>query len=612
MLFTTNYNCEEVALVPFLLNKCREIIMTGFKSMKFKLSIIFAIAFTLSLAGCQQSAPQTQNQPAAPASTTSPQWDAYVASFLNDYFAANPNFAVYSGRHEYDGKLPDWSDAGIKKEIARLHAERDKASQFTDASLDERQRFERDYLIAQIDKDLFWLEKAEGPYTSPYFYADALDPDVYVSREYAAPDVRLRAYTTYAKAVPSALTQIRANLRLPLPRTFIKIGRTTIGGLADFYSKDVPAVFASVKDEALQSDFRTANEGAIKAVKDFDAWLASQEASATDNFALGADKFGEMLKATERVDVPLDKLEAIGRADMDRNLATLKEACDKYAPGQTVKACVEKASAHKPEGNVVDAARKQLDDLKNFITEKNIVTIPGTEVAKVSEAPPYKRWNFAYINTPGPYETGLPSTYYISPPDAAWSAEQRAAYVPGIGSLLFTSVHEVWPGHFLHFLHANRSPSKFGQVFVGYAFAEGWAHYTEEMMYDAGLGNNDAEMHIGQLLEALLRNVRFISAIGMHTKGMTVAESEKMFVEQGFQDAGNAQQQAARGTFDPAYLNYTMGKLMIKKLREDWTASRGGRAAWKDFHDQFLKYGGPPIPLVRKAMMGNSDSGSLF
>ena len=584
--------------------------MLKFKKLSFKLSL--ALVLSLLLMSCQQNPTPTQNQAPASSTQSSPQWDAYVASFLNDYFAAHPDFAVYAGRHEYDGKLPDWSDAGIKKEIARLHSERDKASQFTDASLDERQRFERDYLIAQIDKDLFWLEKAGWPYVNPYFYADAIDPDVYVSREYAAPDVRLRAYTAYAKAVPNALSQIRANLRLPLARTYIKIGRTTIGGLADFYSKDVPAVFASVKDEALQSDFRTANEAAIKAIKDFDAWLASQEANATDNFALGADKFSEMLKATERVDVPLDKLEAIGRADMERNLAALKEACDKYAPGQTVKACVEKASAHKPEGNVVDAARKQLDDLKNFIIEKNIVTIPGTEVAKVAEAPPYKRWNFAYINTPGPYETGLPSTYYISPPDPKWSAEQRAAYVPGVGSLLFTSVHEVWPGHFLHFLHANRAPSKFGQVFVGYAFAEGWAHYTEEMMYDAGLGANDPEMHIGQLEEALLRNVRFLSAIGMHTKGMTVAESEKMFLEQGFQDAGNAQQQAARGTFDPAYLNYTMGKLMIKKLREDWTATRGGRNAWKDFHDQFLKYGGPPIPLVRKAMMGNSDNGSLF
>ena len=239
------------------------------------------------------------------------------------------------------------------------------------------------------------------------------------------------------------------------------------------------------------------------------------------------------------------------------------------------------------------------------------MTIPGPEQAKVAESPPYQRWNFAYIDIPGPYETNLPSIYYISPPDPKWPRAEQEAYVPGKNVLLFTSVHEVWPGHFLQYLHANRSPSKFGQVFVGYAFSEGWAHYTEEMMWDAGLGNGDPETHIGQLIEALLRNVRFISAIGLHTGGMTVADSEKVFREQAYQDAGNARQQAARGTFDPAYLNYTMGKLMIRKLREDWTASRGGKPAWKDFHDEFLKFGGPPIPLVRKAMLPD-DKGSMF
>ncbi|MEJ7615665.1 MAG: DUF885 family protein [Pyrinomonadaceae bacterium] len=211
----------------------------------------------------------------------------------------------------------------------------------------------------------------------------------------------------------------------------------------------------------------------------------------------------------------------------------------------------------------------------------------------------------------GHTKNNCPRFYYISPPDPTWSPEKRHDYLPGKADLLFTSVHEVWPGHFLQFLHANRAPSKFGQIFVGYAFAEGWAHYTEEMMWEAGLGGGDPEIHIGQLLNALLRNVRYLSAIGLHARGMTVAESERMFVEEGYQDAGNAQQQAERGTFDPAYLNYTMGKLMIKKLRDDWTSERGGRSAWKAFHDQFLTYGGPPVPLVRAAMLGQTD-GSLF
>lgn len=574
-----------------------------------KIAFALALALSFLIGGCQQQ------QPSAPTQTSQgvdpKAWDTYVEGFLQSYFVAHPDAGVLAGRHEFDGKLPDWTDAGIKKEIQRLHAERDRALGFKDAALDERQRFERDYLLARIDNDLFWMEALEWPYRNPYFYADALDPDVYVSREYAPLPDRLRAYTNYAKNVPAAVEQLRSNLRTPIPRTWVQIGRTTLGGLANFYEKDVASVFASVTDQQLQSEFRTANEAAIKAMKDLDSWLQSQEATATTNFALGPDRFREMLRATERVDVPLDQLKETGQRDMERNLAALKEACATFAPGQTIPQCVEKAQAQKPEGSPVEAARKQLTDLKSFLAEKNLVTIPGTEEARVGEAPPYKRWNFAYINIPGPYEKGLPSTYYISPPDPAWSQAERDAYVPGRGSLLFTSVHEVWPGHFLQFLHANRAPSKFGQVFVGYAFAEGWAHYTEEMMWDAGLGNNDPEMHIGQLLEALLRNVRFLSAIGMHTGGMTVEESERMFREEGYQDAGNARQQAARGTFDPAYINYTMGKLMIKKLREDWTATRGGRAAWKDFHDQFLKYGGPPIPLVRAAMLGSKD-GALF
>lgn len=571
------------------------------KTVASLVALALALAFFLLGAGCRQG----------PTSTTSKEWDAYVTQYLDSYLAAHPDVAVVAGRHEFDGKLPDWSAEGIKKEIQRLHAEHDRASAFTESSLDARQRFEREYLVARVDQDLFWLESVEWPFRNPKFYGDSLDPNVYVSREYAPLADRLRAYTNYARAIPAAAAQIQSNLRKPLPRVYVDIGHVTFGGLASYYEKDVPIVFASVNDPEAIANFRVANSGAIMAMKDLDAWLKTQEATATDNFAIGPEKFSEMLKATERVDLPLAQLKEIAQRDLDRNLAALKEACNSFAAGETIEKCVAKAQADKPQGSPVDAARKQLVDLRSFIEAKQVVTIPGPEQAKVAESPPYQRWNFAYIDIPGPYERNLPSSYYISPPDPKWPKAEQEAYLPGTTVLLFTSVHEVWPGHFLQFLHANRSPSKFGQVFVGYAFSEGWAHYTEEMMWDAGLGNGDSEAHIGQLIEALLRNVRFLSAIGLHTGGMTVADSEKMFREQGYQDAGNARQQAARGTFDPAYLNYTMGKLMIRKLREDWTASRGGKSAWKDFHDEFLKFGGPPIPLVRKAMLPG-DKGSLF
>jgi Bacterial protein of unknown function (DUF885) len=571
----------------------------------FRLALVIFFSVALVFIGCRRLRHSEERM------TNSQSWNLYVNEFLNGYFAARPDFAVKAGRHEFDGRLPDWSAEGISKEIKRLHSEKDHVAKFRNSDLNERERFERDYLDSVIDADLFWLESVEWPFRCPQYYGDAIDPDVYVSRQYAPLEQRLTAYTNYAKSVPAAVAQIRKNLRTPLPRTYVNIGHTTFGGLASFYEKEVPAIFASVKDEERQKDFREANAAAISAMKDLDGWFKSQEAVATANFAIGAEKFSEMLRRTERVEVRLDELENIGRRDLDRNLASLKEACSTFAPGKSINECVAKAQAHKPVGGPVEGARKQLSELKAFILEKKIVTIPGTEDALVAEAPAYRRWNFAYINIPGPYEKGLASTYYLAPPDPSWSQQEKDAYVPGQSSLLFTSVHEVWPGHFLQFLHANRAPSQLGQLFVGYAFSEGWAHYTEEMMWDAGLGNNDPEIHIGQLLEALLRNVRFVSAIGMHTGKMTVEQSETMFREQGYQDSANARQQAARGTFDPAYLNYTMGKLMIKRLREDWSSSRGGKQAWQDFHDEFLKYGGPPIPLVRKAMLRN-ETGSLF
>jgi len=271
---------------------------------------------------------------------------------------------------------------------------------------------------------------------------------------------------------------------------------------------------------------------------------------------------------------------------------------------------VDKEEAVKPKDGPVLAARAQLAQLRQFIVDHSIVDIPGTEEAKVEQAPAYKAQNAAYINIPGPYEKNMPSVYYIAPPDPTWTKAEQQAYIPGESDLLFTTVHEVWPGHFLQFLHSNRSPWRFGQLMVGYAFAEGWAHYTEEMMVEEGLAKGSPERHIGQLLNALLRNVRFVCAIGLHTGGMKVSECETMFRDKAYQDPGNARQQAARGTYDPAYLNYTMGKLMIRKLRTDWIAENPGRSL-RQFHDEFLSMGGPPIPLVRDQML-RSRGGELF
>lgn len=568
-----------------------------------------ALAALAALAtGCQRSGP-ADSQPAV---TPAAAWATFRDNFIEDQLKSNPPFAVDSGRHEFDGQLPDWSKAGIAANISRLHATREAAAQIDARRLEPALAFEREYLMARIDNQLFWLETAERPFTNPTYYLDGLNPSVYLTRDYAPLPDRMRAYIAYAKAVPAAAALIRENLRLPLPQTFVERAISGFGGYASFFATDVPKIFASVDDAALQAEFATANKAAADAMSDLAKYFEGQRATATQDFALGAEKFAKMLAATEGVTTSLADLEKIGRADLDRNLAAVKEACGKFAPGRSIPDCFQKLSADKPKGGPVAAATEQLVELRKFVIDKNVVSVPNDEQALVREAPPYNRANSAYIEIPGPFEKPLPAIYYIAPPDPSWSKADQLAYIPGKDDLLFTSVHEVWPGHFLNFLHANESKSMIGRLFVGYAFAEGWAHYAEEMMWDMGLDAGDAEAHVGQLSNALLRNVRFLSAIGLHTAGMTVAQSEQMFREQAFQDPGNARQQAARGTYDPAYLNYTMGKLMIMKLRADWTATRGGRAAWKQFHDAFLSYGGPPIPMVRKAMLGEDDDGVLF
>ena len=529
-------------------------------------------------------------------------WTSFQSRFIDQYFELNPTFAAYQGRHEFDGRLPDWTEAGLTAQKDFLRTAIQDAEAFN--NLSPQQDYERDYLVAVARGNLFWLDTADQPHTNPAFYLGGLSPSMYVTRPYAEPASRLRAYITYLQAVPAAAQQIRANLRTPLPLPFIDYGRSAFGGLADYYLGDGKAAFASVEDAALQTELNTASAAAAEAMRGLATWVTEQTPNATQDFALGPERFAQMLRDTEMVDIPLADLEAIGRADLQRNQQALQQACAQYAPRASIPECMRRLNERKPQGGAVAGARAQLDGLRQFIVDHNIVSIPGEEQALVEEAPPFNRQNFAYIDIPGPYETNLPSVYYIAPPDPSWPAAVQRDFVPGENELLFVSVHEVWPGHFLNFLHANRSQLQFGRIFVGYAYAEGWAHYTEEMMYDAGLGNGDPAVHIGQLSNALRRDCRFLSAIGLHTGGMTVEQSRQMFVNECYQDEGNARQQAARGTYDPAYLNYTMGKLLIRRLREDWTATHGGREGWHDFHDQFLSYGGPPIPLVRQQMMG--------
>lgn len=561
----------------------------------------YALLLTgIALVGCSGG-----EQQQAPAAESALPWETFVTRVIAEYYERNPESAVDAGLHEYDGQISDYSLEALDEYALWLDAVAAEASAYDD--LEGIEAFERYYLLNQMRGQLFWLRESDYPKKNPLFYSASVS--VYVDREYAPLEERIVAYTQYISQVPEMLETMRENLEPPLPTPYLEIAAGVYAGFADYLESTVPGLFAAVEDEQLQRQFAAANSAAAEAVQQTADWLEELKVTGTDDYALGEERFLQMLRDTQGVDLSLAELKAAGAADLQRNLDALFEACAEFAPGASTRDCVLKVQNRKPPEGAVAGATRQLPALKEFLIENDIVSIPSDEEALVAESPPHRRFNMAYISIPGPFESGLPSVYYIAPPDPAWSEEDRLAYVPGETDLLAISVHEVWPGHFLQYLHSNRTENNVGRHFGTYTFSEGWAHYTEQMMVDAGLGDGDPEVRIGQLLNALLRNVRYMSAIGLHAEGMSVEESQAMFAEKAFQDFGNASQQAYRGTYDPGYLNYTLGKLMINKLRADWTAGRGGREAWGRFHDQFLSYGTPPIPLVRELMLGPDYGG---
>jgi len=562
------------------------------------------------LTGCSRKASEKPAEVTAPAAAAqgAAEWPAFVDSFIEARFKADPYFAVQAGRHEFDGKMPDWSRAAIDAEVSNLRKFAGELAKRDPASLNATQRFEHEYLQWVVDSQLFWLTEAEAPFRNPAWYIERLDPSMYLTREYAPLPKRLEGFLGYARAVPALAANIRANLRTPLPKAFIERGGAGFAGYATFFRSEMPAIFAQVADEKLKRDLTEATAAAATSMDELAKWLESQRPTATDDFALGAPVFLSMLRQTERVDIPLEELELVGRKDLERNLAALKDACASFAPKASLPACVDKMRSNKPSGGSVEGARAQLAELRQFVIDKKLVSIPSQEQALVAESPPYNRGNFAYISIPGPYENPVVKvTYYVAPPDAKWSAAERNAYLPGKAYLLFVSAHEVWPGHYLQSQFMMANPSRAEALWWNYSFGEGWAHYAEEMMYDAGLGDGQPEMRVGMLINALMRDVRFLSAICLHTGCMSLAESEKMFREYAFSDAGTARQQALRGTYDPGYLAYTLGKLMIRKLRTEWLAANPS-ATPQQFHDKFLSFGAPPIPLVRKEMLGGAGA----
>ena len=531
---------------------------------------------------------------------------AIKADFYAAYLRAHPGTASWLGLHDYDGRLPDVSAQAIQARAAALKRTRDDLQAVKPHTLGKLERVERAVILLEIRSELFKLETLRQPQRNPLYYGGSLGVSRYVTRDYAPLSQRAQAIVATAQAMPGFLAHARENLSAALPKPWVETALLQINGHIKFVTTDVRTALAPLRATPDWSHIDAALSQLIAAYEQHQRFLNQKLTTANQNYALGRDTFYAMLAQTQGVRISPHKLAHIANADLERNWQAIVLAAQKIDPNKTTTEVVAQVLADKPDSDrVIAEATEQAGRMRAFLLQNNIVSIPSEDVAIVKETPPFMRWNFAFLDGAGPFETKpLPSFYYITPPNPAWPQEQQREYIPGKTDLLATTIHELWPGHFLHSLHSKRIQSKILKSFWNYATGEGWAHYTEEMMWNQGIEDRDPRVHIGQLIAALLRNVRFVSAIGLHTNGMTIDESERLFRDKAFQDPANARQQAIRGTRDPMYLSYTLGKLMIKKLRKDWKAAQGAAYSLRAFHDTFLSYGAAPIPVIRNAMLG--------
>jgi uncharacterized protein (DUF885 family) len=581
------------------------------RSFEAALFIALACSSACKKKNDQAASPPTAEAPHAVVSGNDVADGAFAAAADEFYLAwlkSAPTQAAGMGYHDYDGKLPDVSAAAIAADVAALKRSLATFEGFA-GKLSAPREFEREVLTAHIRGELFQLDDLRAPMRNPMFYMWAIELSEYITRDYAPLADRARGLIGIAKGTGAYLDDAATNLQAAVPKTWLTVALMQVDGSIDFAKKDVVAAMKGLPAE-LDTELQAALADYIRALEGYQTALKQRLPAATEDYALGADTFLKMLAATEGLQIDMVALEEIGRADLQRNLAAFEAAAREIDGAKSPAAVADQVRAMRPPmDGVLAEATSQSADMRAFLIDHEIVSIPSDDVAELRESPPFLRWNFAFMSSPGMFEQRkLPAFYYISPPDPSWPKQKQLEYVPSKQDLLFTTIHEVWPGHFLHGLHIRKNESKILKSFCSYAMSEGWAHYTEEMMWDAGVGERDPAVHIGQLSNALLRNVRFMSAIGLHTKRMTVAESTKMFVEQGYQDEASAEQQAVRGTFDPGYLNYTLGKLMIRKLHDDWKAQQAAAYSLKGFHDTFLSHGCAPIPVIRRAMLG-SDAG---
>jgi Bacterial protein of unknown function (DUF885) len=558
---------------------------------------------------------------------SSADWNRLVDDYFDQiYYKFNPAQGTSDGFHQYDRRLGNYSREGVKQEAALLHAFETRVMAFDPKGLNAEEAADREIVLGNIRSNLLNLETIRLWEKYPDNYSSGIAEGVYVImvRKFAPANDRLRSVVAREQQASAVFKAAHENLKNP-PRIYTEIALEQLPGLISFFEADVPNAFVDATDTSVKAGFAKSNAAVIAGLQDYEKWLRSDVLPVSKgDFRIGADAYSKKLLYDEMVDIPLDRLLEIDRANMRQNQAEFKRVAAELDPNKTPsEVLAELVADHPAPDHLLQAFRDKFNELVSFIREKHIVTIPSDVRPIVEETPPFMRaTTFASMDTPGPYEKVAKEAYFnVTLPDPHDTPEQMAGFMTefNIGTIISTAAHEAYPGHYIQFLWLPQAPSKVRKLLGANTDIEGWAHYCEQMMLDEGFGQpgvgakdeREAKLiRLGQLQDALLRNARFVVGIEMHRGNMTLDQARDFFVKEGYQSRQVAEVETKRGTEDPTYLYYTLGKLEILKLRADLQKTEGAGFSLEKFHDDFLKQGFPPIKVVRRALMGD-DSPAL-
>jgi uncharacterized protein (DUF885 family) len=584
------------------------------KLLLFALSVLFGICATLP-----QPASSAEDDPNAA-------FDKLVEEYLTGYLTWRPQTGTALGFHEYDGKVTNLSKPSQDAEVARLKSFEQQLQALDPARLNTRSAYDYRILLGSIRREIFGFEQAQIYSRNPMMYA-SMDVNIYIKRNFAPLEDRVRSVIAMLNQAPNVMAAAWANLAESLPRPYIETAIEQANGAADFLGKDLVAGLKDLKDEQLMAAFQTANQRAIDELRGYAAFLNDKKLpKANNDYALGRERYITLLKYGEMVTLSPQELLDIGMRELRNKQQVFAEAAriiDPKAKPVDVFKAIQKD--HPTEQNLIPDTTKDLEMIRQFVVDHKIITLPSQVRAQVKETPQFLRaTSFASMDTPGPFEKkATEAYYYVTPVEPDWSPQQKEEWLTAFNYYTtdIVSIHEAYPGHYVQFLCLNASPAdKLEKIFTSYAFTEGWAHYAEQMMVDEGFGASGspkptqeqlvraAKYRLAQTDEALLRVCRLCASIKLHCQGMTVDEATKFFVDNCYYEEKPARQEAIRGTFDPEYLYYTLGKLEILKLREDYRKQTGKNFSLEKFHDEMLRHGAPPIRLLREVMLKDKKS----